>query len=137
VVVVAEGAGQELFKNRKGSTDKSGNKRLANIGVLLNEEIDAHFKKKGIEVNVKYFDPSYNIRSRRANANDSMYCLRLGNNAVHAAMAGCTNMIVGMHHDRLVHMPIEMIGDRKTIDPNGWFWQTVLQSTHQPSSMVN
>lgn len=137
VVVVAEGAGQELFRDRKTSTDKSGNKRLEDIGVLLNEEIDAHFKKKGIEVNVKYFDPSYNIRSRRANANDSMYCLRLGNNAVHAAMAGCTNMIVGMHHDRLVHMPINMIGDRKTIEPNGWFWQTILQATHQPSSMVN
>ncbi|MDH3981732.1 MAG: ATP-dependent 6-phosphofructokinase, partial [Kiritimatiellaceae bacterium] len=83
VVVVAEGAGQFLFDKSKKETDKSGNKRLKDIGVLLNEEINAHFAKKGQEVNVKYFDPSYNIRSRRANANDSMYCLRLGNNAVH------------------------------------------------------
>lgn len=137
VVVVAEGAGQELFEKHKDKTDKSGNKRLEDIGLLLKAEINNHFAAKNQEVNVKYFDPSYNIRSRRANANDSMYCLGLGNNAVHAAMAGCTNMIVGLHHDRLVHMPISMIGERKTIDPNGWFWQNIVQSTHQPAQMTN
>jgi len=136
VVVVAEGAGQHLFNDTLGH-DKSGNKKLQDIGDLLNDEINSYFKSKGMEVNVKYFDPSYNIRSRRANANDSMYCLRLGNNAVHAAMAGKTNMIVGLHHDRLVHLPISMIGARKTIDPKSWFWQTVLQATHQPTRMVN
>lgn len=136
VVVIAEGAGQQLFNDRLG-TDKSGNKRLNDVGQLLRDEINDFFKQEGIEVNVKYFDPSYNIRSRRANANDSMYCLRLGNNAVHAAMAGNTNMIVGMHHDRLVHLPISMIGARKTIDPESWFWQTILQATNQPARMVN
>ena len=136
VVVVAEGAGQHLFEATRGK-DKSGNKKLQDIGDLLSDEINAYFQKEGIEVNVKYFDPSYSIRSRRANANDSMYCLRLGNNAVHAAMAGKTNMIVGLHHDRLVHLPISMIGARKTIDPQSWFWQTVLQATHQPGNMLN
>ncbi|MEN7972373.1 MAG: ATP-dependent 6-phosphofructokinase [Verrucomicrobiota bacterium] len=134
VVVVAEGAGQELFKTHSG-TDKSGNKTLDDIGTLLRDEINTYFKAEGMEINVKYFDPSYNIRSRRANANDSMYCLRLGGNAVHAAMAGKTNMIVGMHHDRLVHIPIPMTGERKTINPQSWFWQTVLQATHQPADM--
>ncbi|MBN2685862.1 MAG: ATP-dependent 6-phosphofructokinase [Pontiellaceae bacterium] len=136
VVVVAEGAGQELFE-KTDKTDKSGNKRLQDIGDLLCDAIQKHFDDKGQEVNLKYFDPSYTIRSRRANANDSMYCLRLGNNAVHAAMAGHTNMIVGLHHDRLVHLPISLIGARKTIDPNSWFWQTVLQATHQPANMTN
>jgi 6-phosphofructokinase 1 len=136
VVLVAEGAGQSLFDGPLGK-DKSGNKKLSDIGILLKDEINAYFKADGTEVNIKYFDPSYNIRSRPANANDSMYCLRLGNNAVHAAMAGKTNMIVGLHHDRLVHLPISMIGARKTIDPQNWFWQTVLQSTHQPASMSN
>jgi 6-phosphofructokinase 1 len=136
VVVVAEGAGQNLFDAHLGS-NKSGNKNLNDIGLLLKDEIKAAFKADGTEVNVKYFDPSYNIRSRRANANDSMYCLRLGSNAVHAAMAGKTNLIVGLHHDRLVHLPIPMIGARKTIDPQSWFWQTVLQATHQPSDMRN
>ncbi len=136
VIVVAEGAGQNLFDNPLGS-NKSGNKNLNDIGILLRDEITRSFKADGMEVNVKYFDPSYNIRSRRANANDSMYCLRLANNAVHAAMAGNTNMIVGLHHDRLVHLPIPMIGDRKTIPPQSWFWQTVLQATHQPANMLN
>lgn len=137
VIVVAEGAGQNLFADATTDTDKSGNKRLEDIGLLLKEEINTHFKSTGQEVNVKYFDPSYTIRSRRANANDSMYCLRLANSAVHAAMAGCTSMIVGLHHDRLVHLPISMIGERKEIDPKGWFWQTVLHATHQPSNMIN
>ena len=136
VIVVAEGAGQELFE-KSDATDKSGNKRLQDIGDLLKDEITNYFENKGMEANIKYFDPSYTIRSRRANATDSMYCLRLGSNAVHAAMAGCTNMIVGMHNDRLVHLPISMIGERKTINPNSWFWQTVLQATHQPAKMVN
>ncbi len=136
VIVVAEGAGQELFQTKKGA-DKSGNQKLSDIGLLLNEEIKAFFKAEDMEVNVKYFDPSYTIRSRRADANDSMYCLRLGSNAVHAAMAGYTNMIVGLHHEELVHLPIEMISDRKVIDSQSWFWQTVLQATHQPANMVN
>ena len=136
VVVVAEGAGQFLF-DASAEKDKSGNKVLQDIGLLLKNEITSYMKSRNMEINVKYFDPSYNIRSRSANANDSMYCLRLGNNAVHAAMAGCTNMIVGMHHDRLVHLPISMIGERKTIDPQSWFWQTVLQATHQPANMIN
>jgi 6-phosphofructokinase 1 len=136
VIVVAEGAGQSLFDAKKG-VDKSGNKRLNDIGHLLQDEIKAYFKAEGMEANIKYFDPSYSIRSRRADANDSMYCLRLGNNAVHAAMAGHTNMIVGLHHDRLIQLPISLTGERKVIDPQSWFWQTILQATHQPSNMTN
>jgi 6-phosphofructokinase 1 len=136
VVVVAEGAGQNLFESTLG-TNKSGNKNLNDIGILLQDEINDFFKEEAMEVNVKYFDPSYHIRSRAAHANDSMYCLQLGNNAVHAAMAGNTNMIVGLHHDRLVHLPIPMIGGRKVIDPQSWFWQTVVQATHQPANMKN
>jgi len=138
VIVVAEGAGQDLFKGPKNdATDKSGNRKLNDIGMLLKNEINAWFTAQNIEINLKYFDPGYNIRSRPANANDSMYCLRLGNNAVHAAMAGKTNMIVGLHHDRLVHLPIPLLGKRKKINPNSWFWQTVLQATHQSSNMKN
>ena len=136
VVVVAEGAGQNLLSAGDGR-DKSGNKKLGDIGVFLRDEMTNHFAAENMEINVKYFDPGYNIRSRRANANDSMYCLRLGNNAVHAAMAGLTNVIVGLHNDRLVHLPIPLIGARKMIDPQSWFWQTILQSTHQASTMVN
>ena len=136
VVVVAEGAGQQLLNDMNGR-DKSGNKKLGDIGVFLSDAIQEHFAAENIRVSMKYFDPSYNIRARRANANDSMYCLRLGNNAVHAAMAGLTNVIVGLHNDRLVHLPIPMIGKRKMIDPQSWFWQTILQATHQAACMSN
>ncbi|NCD33022.1 MAG: ATP-dependent 6-phosphofructokinase [Spartobacteria bacterium] len=137
VIVVAEGAGQELMASKSADTDKSGNKRLSDIGTFLRDEIIDHFKGTNKEVNLKYFDPSYSIRSRPANATDSEYCLRLGNSAVHAGMAGKTNMLVGMHNSRLVHLPISMLGARKMVDSNGWLWQTVLQSTHQPEDMCN
>lgn len=136
VIVVAEGAGQNLL-DQSNDTDKSGNKRLANIGTFLRDEINRSFAEDGTEVNVKYFDPSYSIRSRPANAADSAYCLMLGNNAVHAAMAGKTNMILGLHNDSLIHLPISIIGRGKKIDPDGWQWQAVLQATHQPACMTN
>jgi 6-phosphofructokinase 1 len=137
VIVVAEGAGQNLFDHENGDADKSGNQKLHDIGPFMKDAINAHFKAKTKEVNLKYFDPSYTIRSMPATANDSGYCLRLGNNAVHAGMAGLTNMIVGLHADRLVHIPIQMIGKRKEVDPKGWIWQTVLQATRQPVDMMN
>jgi 6-phosphofructokinase 1 len=136
VVVVAEGAGQQLISHEQ-KKDKSGNKKLADIGTFLRDEIYRWFAEKNCEINVKYFDPSYAIRSTAANANDSEYCLLLGYNAMHAGMAGKTGMVVGLHNHRLVHIPISMIGTRKRIDPQGWIWQAVLQATHQPVLMVN
>lgn len=137
VVVVAEGAGQHLFEAQHGGRDKSGNVVFHDIGILLREQILESFKAQNFEINMKYFDPGYIIRSRPASATDSEYCLRLGYNAMHAGMAGKTNMLVGMHHCRIVHFPIPMIGERKTVDPTGWIWQSVLQSTHQPAGMLN
>jgi 6-phosphofructokinase 1 len=136
VVAVAEGAGQKLIPNRDGR-DKSGNKKLGDIGTFLRDDLKRWFDAQGEEINIKYFDPSYSIRSTPANANDSEYCQLLGNNAMHAGMAGKTNMIVGLHNHRLVHLPISMIGERKRVDPDRWVWQTVLQSTRQPASMIN
>jgi len=136
VVVVAEGAGQNLFPHADGK-DKSGNKKLADIGTFLRDEMYRWFAGKNCEINVKYFDPSYSIRSTPANANDSEYCLFLGYNAMHAAMAGKTGMVVGLHNHRLVHLPIPMIGERKLVDPHGWIWQAVLQTTRQSACMVN
>jgi 6-phosphofructokinase 1 len=136
VIVVAEGAGQKLFEGEHGR-DKSGNMLLHDIGPVLKDRIRKAFRAANREVNIKYFDPSYIIRSTPANASDSEYCLRLGNNAVHAGMAGKTNLIVGLHNNRLVHIPIPLIGKRKQIDPHDWYWQTVLQATHQPANMVN
>ena len=94
VIVVGEGAGQDLMQ-RTQQRDASGNVRFGDIGTFLRDQINAHFKGLEIELNLKYIDPSYTIRSVPANAHDSAFCLLLGQNAVHAAMAGRTNMVVG------------------------------------------
>jgi 6-phosphofructokinase 1 len=94
VIVVAEGAGQDLVL-ATGERDASGNVRFTDVGLYLKDHIVQHFKKMGTELNLKYIDPSYTIRSMPASPYDSAFCLMLGHNAVHAAMAGKTNMVVG------------------------------------------
>ena len=132
VVVVAEGAGQHLT-NGGSATDASGNARLGDIGVCLKHRISEHFAQRGMECNLKYIDPSYEIRSVPANPHDSVYCIRLAHNAVHAAMSGKTEMVVGRWHSRFVHVPIPMaVRERYCVDPSGDLWTTVLEATGQP-----
>lgn len=135
VVVVAEGAGQEHLPELQKLTDASGNARLRDIAGLLRERIGADFAAHGMDLNLKYLDPSYSIRSVPANPYDSVYCLRLAHAAVHAAMAGRTEMVVGRWHGRFVHIPMKMaISGRSTVDPNGDLWLSVLEATGQPTS---
>ena len=135
VIVVGEGAGQDLMQ-RTQQRDASGNVRFGDIGTFLRDQINAHFKGLEIELNLKYIDPSYTIRSVPANAHDSAFCLLLGQNAVHAGMAGRTNMVVGDWGGAFTHVPIPMaVSRRKKIDPDGWIWSTVLASTGQPKTM--
>lgn len=137
VIVVAEGAGQELFAGQTGA-DASGNKKLCDIGLLLKEKIKEYFDAKKMEINLKYIDPSYMIRSATAEPIDSMYCERLGNNAVHAAMAGKTKLIIGLVNNEFVHIPMEeAISRRKLVDPEGSLWRDAVEATQQPLSMKN
>ena len=132
VIVVAEGAGQELFESGD-AMDASGNKRLADIGALLKERIDAHFADAPLSM--RYVDPGYAIRSVPANAYDAVYCARLAQAAVHAAMAGFTSMVVGRWHGRFIHLPIAMATSlRPEVDPHGDLWMSVLETTGQPLS---
>jgi 6-phosphofructokinase 1 len=135
VIVVGEGAGQDLMQKTQ-QRDASGNVLFGDIGSFLRDRINAHFKGLGKEINLKYIDPSYMIRSVPANAHDSAFCLLLGQNAVHAGMAGRTNMVVGDWGGSFTHVPIPMaVSSRKKIDPAGWLWSTVLASTGQPAGM--
>ncbi len=137
VIVVAEGAGQELLK-ATGEKDASGNIKLADIGTYLCDKINEHFKNKKIHVNLKYVDPSYQIRSAVCTANDSIYCERLGNNAAHAAMAGKTKCVVGLVHDKYVYIPTNLVTmKRNKVDPEGALWRDALDATRQPILMVN
>jgi len=135
VVVVAEGAGQELLA-ATADHDASGNAKLGDIGIWLRDAIKGHFSGRGMECSLKYIDPSYIIRSQPANPHDSALCLLLGQNAVHAGMSGRSNMVVGIWNHQFTHVPIALATSaRKKIDPEGWVWTSVLASTGQPRCM--
>jgi 6-phosphofructokinase 1 len=136
VVVVAEGAGQDLLGREANLTedrDASGNKKLRDIGPFLRTRLAEHFAKAGIETAIRYIDPSYAIRSVPANPYDSVYCVRLSQAAVHAAMSGRTEMVVGRWRRRFVHLPMNLaVSRRNQVDPRGDLWMAVLESTGQP-----
>lgn len=137
VILVAEGAGQELLEasNKK---DPSGNKQLQDIGHYLQKRIPKYLAEEGINVNLKYIDPSYMIRSAPAHPNDSIYCARLGTHAVHAAMAGRTKALISLVNNNFVHLPIKMaVSERNYVDPEGSLWRDVLEVTTQPPIMKN
>ncbi len=137
VILVAEGAGQDIMP-ATGKTDASGNVRFNDIGLFLKEKITEYFKKCDMEVNIKYIDPSYFIRSAPADSFDSIYCARLGANAVHAAMAGKTEVLVSMLNNSFIHMPIkEAVSSRSKVETTSAIWRDVLENTRQPASMKN
>jgi len=132
VIVVAEGAGQDLLGPSKG-TDASGNVNLADIGLFLRDAIALHFQERGMEMVLRYFDPSYLIRGCPANTEDALLCDRLGRLAVHAAMSGRTGMVISFLNGQFVHVPIELItSGARQLEPGGELWRAVLSATSQP-----
>jgi 6-phosphofructokinase 1 len=132
VVVVAEGAGQELLAASGEERDASGNVKLQDIGPFLRGRIESYFKAEGIPVTLRYFDPSYLIRSVPADAEDSILCDFFARNAVHAAMAGKTGLVIGLLHDLFIHVPIELLVSRKKrLDLDSPGWRAVLAATGQ------
>jgi 6-phosphofructokinase 1 len=136
MLVVAEGAGQSFVDS--SGVDAGGNPKLGDIGLFLKGRIASHFSGKRREVSMKYIDPSYTIRSQPAIASDSIYCARLGSNAVHAAMSGRTACLVGMVNNHLVHVPIgAAAGQKSCVNPDGPLWRDVVADTGQPALMTN
>jgi 6-phosphofructokinase 1 len=135
VIVVAEGAGQDLMA-RTQERDASGNVKFGDIGVFLRDAITDHFKQTGTPITLKYIDPSYTIRSVPATADDAAFCLLLGQAAVHAGLSGRTNMVVSFWNHQFTHVPISLaVSKRKRIDPDGALWNSVVTSTGQPLNM--
>ena len=133
VIVVAEGAGQDLFKNKMEEHDASGNRLHHDIGKLLCDTIRQHFESLGQPIHMKYLDPSYSVRSAPACSTDRIYCTRLAQSAVHAAMAGKTGMMASRWLSHFVHVPLHMvIQGRRNLDPRGSLWRAVLEATGQP-----
>jgi 6-phosphofructokinase 1 len=133
VIAVAEGAGQDLLAADSKKRDASGNVKLKDIGPFLREKIESFFKAEGIPIVVRYFDPSYQVRSRPANCEDALMCDLFARHAVHAAMAGKTGLVIGFLHERFIHVPIELLATHtKRLDPASGWWRSVLAATGQP-----
>jgi 6-phosphofructokinase 1 len=133
VIVVAEGSGQKFFQGAEQGSDASGNVKLGDIGTFLRDRINTHFKERGTEINLKYIDPSYLIRSVPATPNDRIYTGFLGHHAVHAGLAGKTGMMVSLWNNHYVHVPISLcISHKSTVDPEGGLWRAVREATGQP-----
>jgi 6-phosphofructokinase 1 len=134
VIVAAEGAGQKFFDDQKTERDASGNIKLKDIGLYLKEAIVSYFNAQNTDITIKYIDPSYMIRSLPANANDRVFCNFLGRNAVHAGLAGKTNLLIGHWNNFFVHVPMQTVaGKRKQINPQGTLWRSALEATGQGS----
>lgn len=131
VIVTAEGAGQHLLQQQT-ETDASGNRVLGNVADLLRKEIKLYLDEHKMEHSIKYIDPSYIIRSVPAHAGDKVYCGFLGQYAVHAAMAGRTDMVVAKLQERYVHLPLSLVTkSRRKLSIYSDLWRAVLESTGQ------
>jgi 6-phosphofructokinase 1 len=133
VIVVAEGAGQDLFPKGEVQRDASGNAKYQDIGPFLKQQITDYFAQHGPQVSLKYIDPSYVIRSVPANCEDDILCDQFGRRAVHAAMAGRTGLLIGHASGTFIHVPIAMAaGQKRRILVEGEFWASVMATTGQP-----
>lgn len=133
VIAVAEGAGQDLLETDKSERDASGNIKLKDIGLYLRQKIESYFKAEDMPVVLRYFDPSYQVRSRPANCEDALLCDLYARHAVHAAMAGKTGVVIGFLHEKFIHVPIELLATKtKRLDPATGWWHAVLAATGQP-----
>jgi 6-phosphofructokinase 1 len=133
LVVVAEGAGQHLLGEEAGERDASGNIRFKDVGIFLRDRIKQHFAERKLELNLKYIDPSYVIRSVPANAWDRILTDRMARAAVHAAMAGKTDAMMGYWNQEIVHVPIAAsVSQEKRMSLESDLWNAVLATTGQP-----
>ena len=72
------------------------------------------------------------MRSR--NSEDSLLCDLYARNAVHAAMAGKTGLVIGFLHDTFIHIPIDLLTRKsRQVDLTGWEWRAALAATGQPA----
>lgn len=139
LVVVAEGVSERLLSSphEKVPLDASGNRIMEDVGIYLRDRVSRWLKEQEVESRVRYIDPSYLVRSFRANSMDSIYCQNLAHNAVHAAMSGRTRMLVATCNNIYCHIPLEaIVQGRKFVDPNGDLWRSAMETTGQPE-MVN
>ncbi|CAN1805832.1 ATP-dependent 6-phosphofructokinase 3 [Linum perenne] len=136
VIVIAEGAGQELLSESKLMTDASGNKLLQDVGLWLSQNIKDHCKTQKMTINLKYIDPTYMVRAIPSNASDNVYCTLLAQSCVHGAMAGYTGFTSGLVNGRQTYIPFYRIIEKQNkVIITDRMWARLLSSTNQPSFM--
>ncbi|HNX05887.1 MAG TPA: ATP-dependent 6-phosphofructokinase, partial [Opitutales bacterium] len=132
VIAVAEGLASQVISSQ--GKDPSGNDRMGDIGPFMKSAIESHFKAAKKVVNVKYFDPSYSVRSIPADSEDSIFCWNLSRQAVYGAMAGLTEFCVGYWHAYYTYVPLKLMhGLHKCLNLHSELWMSVLSTTGQPS----
>lgn len=130
VIAVAEGAGHDLLGT--ASIDASGNPVPHDIGTHLRDTIVTELRGRGIPVNIKYIDPSYMVRGTRATASDSVFCTTLGQQAVHAALGGYTDCVIGHWSQHFTLVPTQLAtATRQRVNPDSSLWRSVLAVTGQ------
>ncbi|KAJ1409798.1 Pyrophosphate-dependent phosphofructokinase [Sesbania bispinosa] len=138
VIVIAEGAGQDLLTESMQAMDQkdaSGNKLLQDVGLWISHKIKDHFARTNkMPITLKYIDPTYMIRAVPSNASDNVYCTLLAQSAVHGAMAGYTGFTVGLVNGRHTYIPFNRIIERQNkVVITDRMWARLLSSTNQPS----
>ncbi|KAJ7559168.1 hypothetical protein O6H91_04G072800 [Diphasiastrum complanatum] len=138
VIVVAEGAGQELMEQSMkwfgGGIDASGNRLLLDVGLWLCQNLKDLFTRRKEVINIKYIDPTYMVRAIPSNAADNVYCTLLAHSAVHGAMAGYSGFTVGPVNARHAYIPINRVTERqRRVNTSDRMWARLLSSTNQPS----
>ncbi|MFW5887957.1 MAG: ATP-dependent 6-phosphofructokinase [Bacteriovoracia bacterium] len=137
VIVIAEGAGQDIIHEGEVTRDASGNIKLKDIGRFISDNIKVHFKKEKTPLDVKYIDPSYMIRSAPAYPTDSVFTGYLAHYAGDAAMSGKTGLAVGYWKGNYTHLTLSMAtSQRNIISMESELWRSVLRSTGQPQTMI-
>ena len=141
VIVVAEGAGQELCGESRDAATARRDRRQRQRAAQGHRHRAARPDRRAlprsaaIDITLKYIDPSYQIRSVPASPADSVFCWNMARNAVHAAMAGNTEMLIGRWHGRFVHVPMPLATRfRKQVDVGDDLWMSVVEATGQPVS---
>ncbi|CAL5026963.1 unnamed protein product [Urochloa decumbens] len=138
VIVVAEGAGQELIPrtdDQKREQDESGNIVFLDVGPFLKSELGRWWKREHPNelFTVKYIDPTYMIRAVPANATDNLYCTLLAHSAIHGVMAGFTGFVPGPINGTYSYIPLEDVAVAKNpVDVNDHKWAWVRSVTNQP-----
>ncbi|XP_058114792.1 ATP-dependent 6-phosphofructokinase 2 [Magnolia sinica] len=141
VIVVAEGAGQDLIPRtdaQKEERDESGNPVFLDVGVWLKSELKRWWTRDhaGELFTVKYIDPTYMIRALPANATDNLYCTLLAYSTIHGVMAGYTGFVSAPINSNYVYIPVaEVAESRNVVDIKDHKWAWVRSVTNQPDFM--